>query len=147
MTRLRAATPADADAIAVVFTASRALLSFLPPLHTAEEDRAFIAGHVLNTCTVTVALDGDDTIAGFLAESPGWVEHLYLRPDMRGRGLGGVLLAATKARQPSLQLWCFAHNNAARAFYARHGFVEVEVTDGSRNESREPDVRLEWRRG
>ena len=54
---LRAATPEDADAIAGVLTASFRLLNFLPMLHTAEEDRRFIANVVLRDCAVTVAED------------------------------------------------------------------------------------------
>ena len=37
---------------------------------------------------------------------------------------------------------------AARRFYAREGFVEVDWTDGAGNEEHEPDVRCRWvRRG
>ena len=54
---LRAATPEDADAIAGVLAASFRLLNFLPMLHTAEEDRRFIANVVLRDCAVTVAED------------------------------------------------------------------------------------------
>ena len=32
----------------------------------------------------------------------------------------------------------------ARAFYARHGLVELERTDGSGNEERAPDLRMAW---
>ena len=38
----------------------------------------------------------------------------------------------------------FESNVAARAFYARHGLVELERTDGSANEERRPDVRMAW---
>lgn len=146
MIALRPATPEDAEAIADVFTASRALLDFLPRLHDADEDRAFIAGHVLPHCRVTVAVDAGADIAGFIAETDGWVEHLYLRPDARGRGIGTALLGVAKARQPVLDLWCFVRNAAARGFYEREGFAVVEATDGSGNEEREPDIRLRWTR-
>jgi hypothetical protein len=50
------------------------------------------------------------------------------------------------ARHPAgLELWVFQRNDAAREFYARHGFIELRRTDGSGNEEREPDVRLAWR--
>ncbi len=32
----------------------------------------------------------------------------------------------------------------ARAFYARHGLVELERTDGAGNEERAPDIRMAW---
>jgi hypothetical protein len=61
--RLRNATAADADAIAELFSASLRLLNFLPRLHTAEEERRFIANVILKRCEVTVAEDD----AGILA--------------------------------------------------------------------------------
>ena len=45
-----------------------------------------------------------------------------------------------------LRLWVFQKNTAALAFYRARGFREVERTDGSRNEEREPDVLLAWSR-
>ena len=51
----RQATTADVDAIAAVLSASFRLLTFLPMLHTVEEDRGFIAEIVLKQCEVTVA--------------------------------------------------------------------------------------------
>ena len=45
---------------------------------------------------------------------------------------------------PGLRLWVFERNDRARSFYAHHGFTEVERTDGSGNEEKEPDVLLRW---
>ena len=42
-------------------------------------------------------------------------------------------------------LWTFQKNEGARRFYERHGFDAVELTDGSGNMEREPDVRYAWR--
>jgi len=142
---LRPATAHDADAIAALFTASRKLLDFLPPLHSAEEDRAFIADIVLPGQRVTLAVSGD-RVAGFLAEEPGWINHLYVAPEALGRGIGSMLLADAKTRHETLELWCFADNRRARRFYEAHGFAEVERTDGSGNEERMPDIRFRWRR-
>ena len=44
---LRPSRPDDADAIADIFTRSRGLLTFLPVLHTADEDRGFIRDVVM----------------------------------------------------------------------------------------------------
>jgi len=90
--------------------------------------------------------DADGTVVGVLALSEGWLDQLYLAPDWRGRGLGDRFVALATSRQPcGLQLWTFQVNEPARRFYLRHGFVEVERTDGSGNEEREPDVRFAWR--
>jgi len=37
-------------------------------------------------------------------------------------------------------------NADARRFYAARGFVEVALTDGTRNDEREPNVRMVWTR-
>ncbi len=64
--RLRVAVPADAPAIAEVFTRSfRNNLPYLPVLHTPDEDRAFISGSVLAKDTVWVA--EANGIVGFIA--------------------------------------------------------------------------------
>lgn len=142
--KLRSATSADAEALAALFTASRNLLTFLPPLRTPEEDRGCIAGVVLATMQVTVAVDDNGNLLGFIAEEPGWIEHLYIAPESRRMGIGTALLDAAKSHQAQLDLWCFAENVPARAFYERHGFVAVEATDGAGNEAKRPDVKYRW---
>lgn len=54
-------------------------------------------------------------------------------------------MSLAKQQQPDgLSLWTFQVNGPARRFYQRHGFTEVERTDGQRNHEREPDVRYVW---
>ncbi|MEO6012305.1 MAG: GNAT family N-acetyltransferase [Devosia sp.] len=120
-------------------------MTFLPNLHSADEDRWFIENVVMQNCGVTVA-ESDGAITGFLAESPGWVEHLYVDPARLRGGVGSALLAGAMSRQDQLELWCFTANVRGRAFYERHGFVALEHTDGSRNEERVPDIRYRWAR-
>jgi uncharacterized membrane protein YhaH (DUF805 family) len=61
------------------------------------------------------------------------VEHLYVRPDLRRRGIGSALLQRAKERLPSgFRLWVFQQNVSARRFCERHGLRLVEETDGSR---------------
>ncbi len=146
MIRLRPAAPSEAAALGALFTASRALLGFLPQLHSPEEDMAFIAGHILPHYAVTVAERGG-AIAGYLAEHPGWIEQLYVHPDHLRQGVASTLLGAVMARQDQLELWCFAQNLAGRALYERHGFVAVDHTDGAGNAEQLPDIRYRWRRG
>jgi ribosomal protein S18 acetylase RimI-like enzyme len=54
---------------------------------------------------------------------------------------------AKRERPEGLRLWTFASNEAAQRFYLRHGFREVERTDGSDNEERAPAVLYAWRPG
>ena len=140
------ARAADADALAAVFTASRlAAMPWLPRLHSAAEDRRFIAEQVLGASDEVLVVRRDERPVAFLALRGAIVEHLYVEPSAQRAGIGSGLLDAAKSRRPAgLRLWVFQRNEGARAFYARHGFAEVERTDGAGNEEDEPDVLLEW---
>jgi GNAT superfamily N-acetyltransferase len=139
------ATRADADAVAGTFGAARnAAMPWLPILHSEAEDRRYFADKVIPDCEVLVVRREGRPIA-FIALKDDLVEHLYVRPEAQRAGIGSALLEAAKSRRPDgLRLWTFQRNHGARAFYAHHGFEEVELTDGSANEEREPDVLLAW---
>ena len=142
--RLRSATAADASAVAQVFSASYRLLSFLPRLHTVDEDRRFIAEVILRNCDVTVAED-DSGVVAFLAREAEEIRLLYTRPDRIGRGAGTLLVEAAKASgTAALELWCFEANARGRRFYEARGFRPILRTDGSHNEERQPDIRYRW---
>jgi GNAT superfamily N-acetyltransferase len=111
----------------------------MPVLHSRDEDLGFLHGLIARS-EVFVA-EG-----GFLARDGDEVLALYLAPDARGRGVGKALLDAAKEGRERLMLWAFQRNTGALRFYAREGFVEVERTDGARNDERLPDVRLVWER-
>ncbi|WP_051950977.1 GNAT family N-acetyltransferase [Actinacidiphila yeochonensis] len=144
---LRRADPADAEEITTVFLASRAAaMPYLPRLHSDEQTLAWIEAVVLPGSTVWVAETAQPAeIVGFAALDGQVLDHLYLRPDVRRRGIGTALLATVKdASAGSLSLHVFQRNDAARAFYERHGFSAGEFDDGSRNEENEPDVAYHW---
>ena len=138
---LRRATACDADAIANVFSASFRLLTFLPMLHTVEEDGRYIQNVILNECEVTVAEDESEMVA-FLARQGEEVRLLHTRPDRIGMGAGTQLINAAKASGiGALELWCFEANDRARRFYEARGFRAILFTDGAHNEERAPDIR------
>ena len=140
----RPARPEDAAAIAGVLSPSFRLLSFLPMLHTEEEDRWFIENVVLKECVVTVA-EGPTGIVAFLAQQGEEVRMLYTHPDFIGTGAGSLLLEGAKGSGvAALELWCFQANTHARRFYERRGFKAVRFTDGRDNEEKIPDVRYRW---
>ena len=146
---LRAATPADAAAVARVLTDSRAaLLPFAPSVHPPEEVAAWVAHSLLPAGGVTVALI-DGRVQGVLAtavaaDGAGWIEQLYVHPTQVGAGLGRALLAVALATLPRpLRLHTFQANVHACEFYERHGFVARSFGDGSGNEERCPDVLYE----
>ena len=136
----------DAGGIAAVFSSSLRLLTFLPVLHTVEEDRRFIENIILAECEVIVA-EGDPGIVSFLALNGEEIRLLYSHPDFIGSGAGSLLLdAVKKSSVVALELWCFQANERARRFYEERGFQAVHFTDGRDNEEKVPDVRYRWER-
>ncbi|MEW1960154.1 GNAT family N-acetyltransferase [Kineococcus sp. NPDC059986] len=141
VSRIVPATPADAPAVADVFLAARATMTYLPDLHTDAETRAFVAHVVLAHQDVHLARADDGTLLGFAAVDGDWLEHLYVAPTAWSRGVGTALLGHVLAgRESELRLHVFQRNTGARRFYERHGFELVTTGDGSGNEEREPDA-------
>ena len=142
----RQATHDDADAIARVFSPSLRLLSFLPILHTVEEDRWFIEHVILDECDVTVVESGG-RIVSFLARQDQEIRMLYTRTDWLGKGAGTLLIEGAKTCGVSaLELWCFQANLRGRRFYEARGFRAIKFTDGANNAEKTPDLRYRWDR-
>ena len=142
---LRPARAADAQAIAIVHrTAMHVSLSFLPELHTPEEDLAYFADRFLPANSVWVAEAGDKVV-GYIGFDDAMINHLYILPEHQGQGIGARLLDKALADGRTKRLWTFQANLRARAFYEARGFVAVEFTDGAGNEERTPDVCYERR--
>lgn len=81
-----------------------------------------------------VALDADDTVAGFIllmmqGAFVGYVRSIAVRADWRSRGLGRSLLAFAEARihrdSPNVFLCVSSFNPRAKALYERFGFETV----------------------
>lgn len=144
---LRPAEPADAPEIAELFiTARAAAVPLMPPgVHTDDATRAFFTGRVAAPETETWVAEDGDRVVGFVLLTPTWLDHLYVHPEAQRAGVGTALVQLAQSLRPDgLGLWVFETNTPARALYERHGFVEVERTDGSGNEEKAPDIRLEW---
>jgi chorismate mutase/GNAT superfamily N-acetyltransferase len=140
---LRPADEADAEAVAAVHLAARRAAPMPPGVHTDEEVRAWLAGR-LGVDEVWVA-EVDSSVVGYARVAGAWLDDLYVVPRHAGRGVGSALLELVMAQRPAgFCLWVFETNTPARAFYARHGLVELERTDGSANEERSPDIRMAW---
>jgi GNAT superfamily N-acetyltransferase len=141
---IRRLTPADASDIARVHRVSfDDRLPWLSGIHTPDEDLAYFRDTVCATCVLWGAFEGQRLIA-FIAFRDGWIDHLFVAPDKQMMGLGTRLLDQAKAVQQRLRLWTFQRNDGARNFYERGGFIQIDITDGSGNEEREPDVLYEW---
>jgi GNAT superfamily N-acetyltransferase len=142
---LREAVPDDLhDLVGVWLTSYDAALPSVRRAHSDAEVRAWFRDVVLPSQEVWVA-ELDSRIVGLLVLNGAELSQLYLDPDWRGRGLGDRLIELAKRRRPHrLELWTFQVNAPAQRFYERHGFTEVDRTDGALNEENEPDIRYVW---
>ena len=120
-------------------------MSYLPDTHSPEEVLAWIKEVMPQHEEVWVAED-EGRVIGFFALSDDLLYHLYVYPELQGRGAGSALLDVVKELRPDgFRLWVFQRNMQAREFYEHRGMRVVELTDGSGNEEREPDALYEWR--
>ncbi len=141
---IRRARADEAHVIADVFWAARhANVATIPLLvHPLDNVRRWVQEQLLDRHDVWVGEVGGEVVGFMALGRPDWIEHLYLRPDGYGQGLGSRFVDLAKRELTGqIQLWTFQSNLGARRFYRRHGFVEVEFTDGD-NEEGAPDVRL-----
>jgi predicted acetyltransferase/N-acetylglutamate synthase-like GNAT family acetyltransferase len=141
--QIRRAIPADAPKIAALHRSVRTThLPYLPDLHTPAEDRQFFTSRVLAESEVWLAEAND--LLGFVASTSATIDHLYVRTDAQGRGIGTRLLEiATQDGMPRT-LHAFQRNQQAQRFYLARGWRPVSQTDGSANEEGEPDTRFAW---
>jgi len=140
--RLAPARPRDAGPLARILSEWVRETAWMPDRHTPAEDRRFLTRLIRDSEVLTVRdWRGPQ---GFLARDGEVIHALYLRPRARGRGHGKRLLDRAKAESARLTLWAFQANAAARRFYTREGFAEVEQTDGAGNDEKLPDVRMTW---
>lgn len=139
----------DLPAVAEVFLASRAAaVPAMPPVvGTADDVRAHFAALDLHDPTrreLWVA-ESPSGLVGYAKLKADWLDDLYVVPPAQRQGIGLLLLDVVKSLRPhGFSLWAFESNRPARRFYARHGLLELETTDGSQNQEGEPDVRLVW---
>lgn len=141
---MRPAERGDCDAITALFLAARKdAMPWLPVLHTDDETRWWIEHVVWAECRVQVAaLAG--TVAGFSAVRGSHLDHLYVAPNLQGRGIGRRLLRAAQDENPLLMLAVFQRNERARRIYEAAGFRLGELRDGADNEEGEPDAIYVW---
>src|SRR5437660_11620368 len=92
------------ELVGVFREARRGGLEFLLDLHGADEDREYVCREMARRNQLWVAEVGG-AIVGFIAFANGWVNHLYVAPEMQGRRIGRELLGIAKRHSASLQLW------------------------------------------
>lgn len=145
----RPATQSDAEAVAQVYLSSRKkFVSFAPVAHSDADVYQWIR-NILIPHDLVIVVEQNNTIIGMMAlstaEEAGWIDQLYLHPDVVGRGIGTKLIERAKAELGSpIRLYTFQENQGATRFYERHGFKAIQYGDGSGNEEKCPDVLYEW---
>ena len=111
--------------------------------HSLEDARQFFRNRLLSECRVWVAERVSQPM-GLLALCDCWIRQLAVFPSFQRRGVGTALLQKAREYSPEqLRLFTFRRNNAARAFYERHGFSVVAFGVSPAPES-EPDVEYRW---
>ncbi|MEV0275870.1 GNAT family N-acetyltransferase [Streptomyces sp. NPDC050610] len=144
--RIRDADTADAAVIARIHLASRAAtMPYLPAQRRGEDEVTWWIEHVVfKECRVWAAVLGEEVL-GYAALEGDMLEHLYLRPDVRRRGIGTLLLDEARRHSPDgMSLRVFQLNTDARRFYEHHGFTVLDTNDGSRNMENLPDMTMRW---
>jgi GNAT superfamily N-acetyltransferase len=147
---IRRAKSSDAAAVAHLYLRARgvaAAAGTIPPAaHDDDDVTGWITDVVIPERECWLAERASSALVGMLVLDADWVDQLYVDPDHTRGGIGSELLAVAKRERPQgLRLWTFVSNEGAQRFYLRHGFQEVERTDGSGNEEGAPDIQYAWR--
>jgi len=115
-----------------------------PGVHPEHEVRAWLTERHGDDAMWVAEVDGGG-VAAYARFSETWLDDLYVAPGHARQGLGSALLDLVKAQRPAgFCLWVFEMNAPARGFYAHHGLVELERTDGASNEEKQPDIKMAW---
>jgi len=128
---LRAATPADAAALAELERAANlvALGHVFPadehPFPAAEVEERW--RRVLGEPDVTVeVVDGRGGLLAFVAYDERLLRHLAVHPTVWGRGWGRALVERAASRMgPHPRLWCLVDNRRARSLYEHLGWRDT----------------------
>jgi putative acetyltransferase len=142
--KIREAQSVDADAIRAIVSETLAEFGFGVESSGTDADLADVPRSYQDKGGVfRVVVDEDDRIVGcggLYPIGPGVVElrKMYFRPEIRGQGLGRVLLedliGEARSREfARIELETASNLTAAIALYQRAGFVE---TDGARHSCR-----------
>ncbi|MFT6091416.1 MAG: GNAT superfamily N-acetyltransferase [Sulfitobacter sp.] len=134
----------DAGAVGAILSEFVDTSDWMPRIHTRAEDIAH-AARMIDLGRVHVAED-NGKVVGFCARNGDDLDALYVASEKRGQGVGAALLRHAQTVVDRLELWTFQANEGAQRFYLRHGFVELQRTDGSGNDERLPDIQYEWQR-
>jgi putative acetyltransferase len=119
----------DFDTLTEVWEASvRATHSFLTE-DNIQYFKPLVRKEFLPAVELRCVRDGDFRPIGFLGVANGKIEMLFIRPDMRGRGIGKQLLTYAVEEMNAREVDVNEQNEHAVGFYKRMGFAVVGRTD------------------
>ncbi len=144
MATLCSASALDAGVIGGILWRYLNRTDWMPCLYSGAETVAY-CGTMIDRNWVTVA-KLDQHVIGFIARFDQEILSLYVDDMHQGLGVGTLLVDHAKAADCRLSLRVFQANKDARRFYARHGFMETDTSDGAGNDEGLPDVQLVWER-
>lgn len=139
---LRDARSTDAGKLGAILGEAVATNTWKPQLHTGAEDIAHM-GDLIARGWVRVC-ENDGQVCGFLARNGTVIQSLYVSKNAQNQGFGARLLQEAFDAADRLELWTFEANKGAQRFYLRHGFKDVERTNGAGNDAGLPDIRFVW---
>ena len=133
---LRAATEADQPAIVDICKTSitKTYGTFMNPERMrpwvdGQEVEAYVA-RMWPRMTVAVAVD-DGQLLGVVALDGHVIDLVWIRADLRGRGIGSVLMEQAEstlaADHDVAELECFAPNHSSIGFYEARGYTTVRT--------------------
>jgi ribosomal protein S18 acetylase RimI-like enzyme len=139
---LRPALAEETPELAAIQVAARAAAPMPANVHPVTDIAAFLTVRLGADELWVAEVDGEPV--AYARFTTTWLDDLYVHPDHQGRGIGGALLDLVLSLRPGgLGLYVFETNAPARRFYEAYGFVVTERSDGSANEERAPDLRME----
>jgi GNAT superfamily N-acetyltransferase len=126
MIRIRLAETTDLADLAGIFLNTR-----LRAFHWCDPSSFRLQDFAIQTEgeIIHVAEDPENgTLLGFISvwSKEHFVHHLYVTPDQQRNGTGSALLRSLRSWLPfPHRLKCLEENHAARAFYRKHGWIEL----------------------
>lgn len=143
---IRERKAADGSLVARIWLDSnREVHDFIPAEYWEENyqsvKEALLQGEVY-VCEMEMA--GKTDIVGFIGMNEDFIEGIFVRDDVRSRGVGRELLDYAKDRRNRLMLGVYQKNQRAIRFYQREGFlIWQEGVDGNTGEK---EYTMLWRR-
>ena len=85
-----------------------------------------------------------DGLHGFVGVKDGYIQGVFVRKEMRSKGIGKALLDFCKGKYTELSLHVYSENKKALEFYIREGFQVGKVQSDGNTEQKE--YEMIWRK-